>query len=99
MYALRRSRIYAAYQIPVNVVRHERNHRRADFHKGRQNRIKRHIRVNFVLRHALYPKPFAASPDIPVAELVNKILKKLRRFRNFIILKIRIRRLHNGIQS
>ena len=99
MYALRRIFINAAYEISVDALGNERNHRSSSLYCCNQRRIKSHVRVDLILFHTLRPEALTTAAYIPITELVNKLLQSLCSFGNFIRRKVSVYFLHHGVKA
>ena len=73
--ALRCALVNAAYQILIDLLCHERDHRRSALADRHKRCVKRHISVDLILLHAFCPETFTASSDIPVAHLIHKVVQ------------------------
>ena len=98
MDALRRFRIDAAYQVPVDLLRHKRDQRRGCLCHGHKGGIQGHIGVDLILFHALCPETLPASAHIPVAHVFYKFLERAGAFRNPVILQIAVHGLYQRVQ-
>ena len=90
MDALRRILIDVTYQVLVDLLRHERDHRRCHLADGHQCGIQGHIGIDLILFHAFGPETLTASSDVPVAHVIHKLLKRSCRLRNLIIPQITV---------
>ena len=66
MNALRRILLDAAHDVLINLLRHERNHRRGAQADVLQRGVQRLIGIDLVLLHALCPETLSAAAHIPV---------------------------------
>ena len=80
MDALLRVLLDSADQVLVDLLRHERDHRRGEKNRRLQAGVKRLIGVDLVLLHAVSPEAAAAAADIPVGKIIHKILQRLAGF-------------------
>ena len=78
--------VNTSYQVLVDFLCDERNHRRCRLADGYQSSIQSHISVDLILFHSLCPETFAASSYIPVAHVIYKFLKSSGCFRDLIII-------------
>ena len=87
----------ASYEILVDFLGHERNHRRRRLGNRHQRRVKRHVGVHLILLHPLGPEPLAAPSHVPVAHVINEILKGSRCLRDPVICQVIVHLFHRGI--
>jgi len=91
--------IDGADQIAVNILRHERNHRRCGFGGGDKRAVKHQIRVDLVGLHPFCPVAGTAAADIPVAQLIHKILQRAGGLRNAVIGKVAVHVADHRVQA
>ena len=98
MDALRSGLIDTAYQVAVDLLCHERDHRSCCFTDGYQRSIQSHICIDLILLHSLCPETFTASSYIPVTQIIYKLLQCFCSFRNAVICQVVINCSNGGIQ-
>ena len=98
MDTLRRICIDTPYQILVDILRHERDHRRRRLACLHKCGIERHISIDLILLHSLSPEALAASSYIPVAHIIHKILQSPCRLWNPVILKMAVHILDQRVE-
>ena len=98
MNALRLLREVSYHQILINVFRHERDKRSGDLAQGDEAGVQRHVGADLVLLHSLRPETFTAAADIPVAQIIHKLLQGTAGFRDLVIGHAVVHRLDQGVQ-
>ena len=91
--------IESAYQVAVDILGHERDHRSRRLCYGNESGVKSHIGVYLVLRHSLRPVTFASASYVPVGKLVHKVLKDLCRLGDPVIGKMLVASFYGGVES
>ena len=94
--------IDAPYDVLVDLLRHEGDHRSGAFADVHQRGVQRHVGIDLVLLHALGPEAVAAAADIPVGHLVHEALQRGCCLGDPVLVEIRVRildhRIHSGQQ-
>ena len=62
-------------QVLIDLLCHERDHRRCCLADRNESGVKCHVRVDLILLHALCPETLTASSDIPVAHVIHKFIQ------------------------
>ena len=91
MDALRRGGVHAADDVLIDLLRDERDHRRGAAADGIERRVERHVRIDRVLRHLLVPEALTAAADVPVRQLVHKVLHRLGGLRDAVAVQVLVR--------
>ena len=97
MNALRRGRIYLYYNVLIDLLCHERNHRCCRLADRHECSIKRHVSVDLIRLHAFRPETLTASSDIPVTHIIDELFKCTCSLRDPVITQIVIYGLDHGI--
>ena len=90
--------INRANEISVNVLRHKGDKGRRDLCHGNKAGVKGHICVNLIGRHILYPEALTGATNIPVRELVNKVVKNTGSLGDLVIFEVVINRLNSRVE-
>ena len=85
MYAFRSTLVDISYQVLVDLLCHEWDHRRSCLCNSYKSGIQSHISIDLILLHALCPETLTASAHIPVAHIVYKLLKGSCCLRDLVI--------------
>ena len=90
--------VNGAYQITVNLLGHERNHRSSSLCNRYERGVQSHVSIDLILLHALCPETFSATTYIPVTHLINELEQCTCGLRNTVVLKMIINFLHYCVQ-
>ena len=93
-----RRRIHAAYQVTVDGLGDERNHRCRYLRECYQCGIKRHVGIDLILLHALRPEALSRTTHIPVRHVVDEILHRVRGLRDTEVREVVIDFADHGVQ-
>ena len=96
--ALRSRLIDGSYQVLVDLLCHERDHRSCCLTDRHECCVKSHVSVDLILLHALCPETLTASSDVPVAHVIDEIIQRSCSLRNAVIGKVVIHFLNHRIQ-
>ena len=96
---LRSRLVDAADEVAVDGLRHEWDHRRSGLGRRDECRVERHVGIDLILLHALCPEAAAAAADIPVRELVDKLLECLGRFRHAVVREVVVDILDHRVEA
>ena len=98
MNALRSRLIHGAHQILIDILGHERDHRRRTLADRHKRCVECHVSVDLILLHALCPETLTASSDIPVAHIIDKIIQRSCSLRDAVVGKVVVHFLNHRIQ-
>ena len=95
--ALRSRLIDGSYQVLVDLLCHERDHRSCCLTDRHECCVKSHVSVDLILLHALCPETLTASSYIPVAHVIHELLECSCCLRDAVVCKIIIHCLNSRI--
>ena len=93
-----RRRIHAAYQVTVDGLGDERNHRCRYLRERYQCGVERHVSIDLILLHALRPEALSRTTNIPVRHVVDEILHRVRSLRDTEVREVIIDFADHGVQ-
>ena len=90
--------VNASHKVLVDILCHERNHRRCCFCSGHKGSVQGHISIDLILLHTFCPETLTASSHIPVAHLIHKVLQRAGCLRDAVVCQVVIHGLHQGVE-
>ena len=95
--ALRSRLVDGSYQVLVDLLCHERDHRSCCLTDRHESCVESHVSINLILLHALCPETLTASSYIPVAHVIHELLECSCSLRDAVVRKVVIHCLNSRI--
>jgi hypothetical protein len=97
MNAFRSGLVDLSYQVLVDLLCHERDHRSSCLCNSYKSGVQGHIGIDLILLHALCPETLTASAHVPVTHIIYEFLESLCSLRDTVVHQVVIYCLDHGV--
>ena len=91
--------IDALYEVLINILGHERNHRSCCFCNSYKCGVQSHISIDLILLHAFCPETLTGAAYIPVTHIIHEGLQCFCCLRDTVICQVVVYSFYSGFQT